>query len=73
LNKEELPEEWMESIIVPIDKEGDKTDCSNYKGISLLSTMHKILPSVLLSKFTAYAEEITGGSSKWISMQQVNY
>jgi len=28
-NKEELPEAWKESIIVPIYKKGDKTDCSN--------------------------------------------
>ena len=28
-NKEELPDEWKESIIVPIYKKGDKTDCSN--------------------------------------------
>jgi hypothetical protein len=31
-NKEELPEEWKESIIVPIHKV-DKTDCNNYRGI----------------------------------------
>jgi hypothetical protein len=37
-NKEELPEQWKESIIVPIYKNGDKTVCSNYQGISVLST-----------------------------------
>jgi len=29
-NKEELPEERKESIIVPIYKKGDKSDCSNF-------------------------------------------
>jgi hypothetical protein len=35
-NKEEMPDQWKESIIVPIHKPGDKTDCTNYHGISLL-------------------------------------
>jgi hypothetical protein len=25
-NKEELPDQWKESIIVPVHKKGDKTD-----------------------------------------------
>jgi hypothetical protein len=35
-NKEELPDQGKESIVVPVYKKGDKTDCSNYRGISLL-------------------------------------
>jgi len=57
-NKEELPE-WKESITEPIYK-GVKTDCSNYRGISLLPTTYKILSNILLSRLTPYAEEIIG-------------
>jgi len=55
-----LPEKWKESIMVPIYKWGNKTDCSNYRGISLLPSMYKILSSILLSRLTSYAEEIMG-------------
>jgi hypothetical protein len=57
-DKDELPEGWK----------GDKTDCSNYRCISLLPTTYKTLSSILLSMLTPYAEEVMG-----ISMQQANY
>ena len=50
----------MESIIVPIHKKGDKTDCNNYRGISLLPTTYKILSNILLSRLIPYAEEVIG-------------
>ena len=58
--KEKLPEEWKESIIISIHKKGDKTDCSNYRGISLLPTTYKILSNILLSRLIPYATEIIG-------------
>jgi hypothetical protein len=60
LNKEELPDQCKESIIVPNCKKGDKRDCSNYRGMSLLSAAYKGLSNILLSRLTPHAEEITG-------------
>jgi len=59
-NKEVLPEGRKESVIVPIYKKGDKTDCSNYRGITPLSITYKILSIILLSTLIPYAEDIIG-------------
>jgi hypothetical protein len=61
VNKKEMPEERMESIIAHIYKKGDTTDCINYNDISLLSTTNKILSTIMLSRLTPYSEEIIGG------------
>ena len=37
-----LPQQWCQAIIVPIHKKGDKLDPDNYKGISLLSILSKV-------------------------------
>jgi len=58
--KDKLPEDWKESIILHIHKKGDKTDCNNYRGISLLPNTYKILSNILLSKLIPYAKEIIG-------------
>jgi len=58
--KDKLPEEWKESIIVPIHTKGDKTDCNNYRGISLLTNTYKILSNIMLSRLIPYAKEIIG-------------
>ena len=59
-NEKELPDQWKKSVILPVYKKGDKTDCSNYRSISLLSTAHKVISNILLSRLTPYAEKITG-------------
>ena len=50
----------------------DKTDCSNYRGISVLSATHKILSNFLLSRLTAYAEEIIGDHQCWFWCNRSN-
>jgi len=51
---------WKESIVVRNYKKGDKTDCSNYRGISLMQTTYKILSNILLSRLIPNAKEIIG-------------
>ncbi|PSN38555.1 hypothetical protein C0J52_14819 [Blattella germanica] len=58
--QETLPNEWKESVIIPIYKKGDKMDCNNYRGISLLSTSYKILKNILVSRLTPFIDEIIG-------------
>jgi hypothetical protein len=58
--KEKLPHQWKESIVVSIHKKGDETDCSNYRGIPLLSTSYEILSSILLARLTPHEDEIIG-------------
>jgi hypothetical protein len=64
-NKEKLPGQWKESIIVPVYKKGDKTDCNNYRGMSLLSTSYKILSNILLKRLSPYIDEIIGDHLCW--------
>jgi hypothetical protein len=59
-NKGELPEDLKESVIVSIYQKRDRTDCSNYRGTSLLPTTYKVLSNILLSRLIPYAEEIIG-------------
>jgi hypothetical protein len=52
-------------IIIPTYKKGHKTDCNNYRRISLLSTAYKILSNILLARLTPYQCNYCG-SSVWV-------
>ncbi|XP_056633386.1 uncharacterized protein LOC130442984 [Diorhabda sublineata] len=50
LNKTETPDEWHNSITIPVFKKGLKTCPENYRGITLLNTVMKIFTSILKDK-----------------------
>ena len=41
------PSDWMNVLIVPVYKKGSRLDCTNYKGISLMSVVGKVFAQVL--------------------------
>jgi hypothetical protein len=59
-NKEQLPQQWKESITALTYTKGDKIDSSNYRGISLLPAIYTILTNIVVSRLTLYADEIIG-------------
>ena len=49
-----VPQTWKDGSIVTIYKKGDRTDCGNYRGISLLSIARKIFARILLNRLPTY-------------------
>ena len=44
-----VPEDWRSAVIVPLYKgKGERTECKNYRGISLLIVFGKIYARILL-------------------------
>lgn len=55
---EQMPPDFRDALLVTIFKKGDKADCGNYRGISLLSIAGKIITRVLANRIQPLAEEI---------------
>lgn len=58
--QEQMPRRWKESVIYPVFKKGDKTICSNYRGIALLDAAYKIFATCLRNKIGKLTEELLG-------------
>ena len=49
-----VPQAWKDADIVTIYKKGDRTECGNYRGISLLSAAGKIFARILLNILSSH-------------------
>jgi hypothetical protein len=57
---ERIPEEWKETIIVPIYKKLDRDMCESERGITLGNAAYKILVNIMLEKIKPNIKKITG-------------
>ena len=56
--QEVMPKEWTMTVICPIHKKGDKTDCQIYRWISILSVIYKVFAKILAKRLSHYTERI---------------
>jgi len=54
---EVIPEEWRESIIIPLPKKGCLNDCYNWRGIILLSVPGKVFCSMLFNRLKTHVDQ----------------
>ncbi|PFX18122.1 LINE-1 retrotransposable element ORF2 protein [Stylophora pistillata] len=57
-DEEVIPSDLQDALIVTIFKKGDKANCENYRGISLLSIAGKIFARILACRLFPIAEEV---------------
>ena len=53
-DEDHVPQAWKDANIVTIYKKGDRTECGNYRGISLLSAVGKIFARILLNRLSSH-------------------
>ena len=53
-----MPQQWKDAIIMILHKKKDRTECGNYRGISLVAHAGKILPKIIARRLSEYCEHV---------------
>ena len=54
----EVPQQWKYVIIMVLHEKKDRTECGNYRGISLVAYAGKILLKVIVRRLSEYCERV---------------
>ena len=46
----QIPMDWKHGLIIKLPKKGDLTECSNWRGITLLNIIGKILATIIYNR-----------------------
>ena len=57
-DKEEIPKDWEEGLIVKLPKKGDLTKCGNWRGLTLMSIPAKILGRTIIMRIRDTVDKI---------------
>ena len=53
-----MPQRWKDAIIMVLHKKKDRTECVNYRGISLVAHAGKILLKIIARRLSEYCERV---------------
>ena len=53
-----MPQQWKYAIIMVLHKKKDRTECGNYRGISLVAHAGKILLKIIARRLSEYCERV---------------
>ena len=53
----QVPRDWSDAILIPIPKKGDLSRCDNWRGISLLEVVGKVMARILQERLQQVAED----------------
>ena len=54
----EVPQQWKYAIIMVLHEKKDRTECSNYRGISLVAHAGRILLKIIARRLSEYCERV---------------
>ena len=55
-HQREVPQRWRDAVIKVLRKKKDRTECGNYRGISLVAHAGKVLLKIVATRLSAYCE-----------------